>query len=270
MNVNHTKRNNLVDIHPEATIGRDTSIGSFTFIDKDVIIGEDCWIGPNVTILRGTRIGDRCKIYPGAVLGGLPQDLKYEGEYTTVEIGSNTTVREYVTVNRATKDAWKTTVGDHCLLMAYVHVAHDCQIGNQVILANNTNLAGHVVIQDHAILEGLVAVQQFVKIGAHSFIAGGSLVRKSVPPYVKAAREPLSYVGVNSVGLHRRGFKDEAIKAIQDIYRILFVKGNNLGNSLEIVETTIDISPEREAILEFIRNADRGIMRGFQQTNQQK
>lgn len=265
MKMNKTSSAKLVDIHPEATIGKSTTIGSFSFIDKDVVIGEDCWIGPNVTILRGTRIGDRCKIYPGAVIGGLPQDLKYEGEYTTVEVGSDTTIREFVTINRATKDAWKTVVGNHCLLMAYVHVAHDCQIGNRVILANNVNLAGHVLVEDYAILEGLVGVQQFIKIGAHSFVAGGSLVRKSVPPYVKAAREPLSYAGVNSVGLSRRGYTEKQIRAIHDIYRILFVKGTNMAQSIEIIETTIHISPEREAILDFISRADKGIMRGFQQ-----
>lgn len=254
----------MVDIHPEAKIGNNVSIGSFTSIDKDVEIGDGCWIGPNVTILRGTRIGENCKIYPGAVIGGLPQDLKYEGEYTLVEIGNNTTIRECVTINRATKYAWKTTVGDNCLLMAYVHVAHDCQLGNNVILANNVNLAGHVEIDDFAILEGMVAVQQFTKIGAHSFVAGASLVRKSVPPFVKAAREPLSYVGINSIGLKRRGYSDAQIRNIQDIYRILFVKGMNMTKALQEVESTLDITPQREQILEFIRQADRGIMRGFQ------
>lgn len=257
----------MVDIHPEAQIGKEVAIGSFSFIDKDVIIGDGTWIGPNVTIMRGTRIGKNCKIYPGAVIGAIPQDLKFEGEETTVEIGNNTTIREFVTINRGTKYAWKTSVGSNCLLMAYVHVAHDCILGNHIILANSVTLAGHVEIDDYAILEGLVAVQQFTNIGAHSFIAGGSMVRKSVPPYVKAAREPLSYVGVNAIGLRRRGFSTEQIHHIQDVYRIIFVKNNNMTQSLLEIEATLDVSPERAHILEFIRNAEKGIMRGFQQIN---
>lgn len=254
-------------IHPEAIIGQDVTIGPFTYIDKNVIIGDGTWIGPNVTIFEGARIGKHVKIFPGAVISGIPQDLKFQGEETTAEIGDHTTVREYVTVNRGTSYANKTVVGKHCLLMAYVHVAHDCILGDRVILANNVNLAGHVEIQDWAILEGLVAVQQFVKIGQHSFIAGGSLVRKNVPPYVKAAREPLSYAGVNNIGLRRRNFTEDQIQNIQDIYRILFVKGYNTSHALEIIEGELEISTERENILQFIKGADAGIMRSFQKVN---
>jgi len=254
-------------IHPEAQVGENVTIGPFTYIDKDVVIGDHTWIGPNVTIFEGSRIGDHCRIFPGAVIAGIPQDLKFQGEKTTVEIGNYTTIREFVTVNRGTKYANRTVVGDHCLLMAYVHIAHDCVIGSHVILANNVNLAGHVIIEDWAILEGLVAVQQFIKIGAHSFVAGGSLVRKNVPPYVKAAREPLSYAGVNSIGLRRRNFSNDQIKHIQDIYRILYVKGYNISHALKMIENDMEASPERENILSFIRNADPGIMRGFQQIN---
>jgi len=254
-------------IHPEAKIGSDVSIGPFCYIDKDVEIGDGTWIGPNVTIFEGARIGKHCQIFPGAVISGIPQDLKFKGEKTLAEIGDYTTIREYVTVNRGTAYANKTIVGSHCLLMAYVHVAHDCCIGDRVILANNVNLAGHVEIKDWAILEGLVAVQQFVKIGMHSFIAGGSLVRKHVPPYVKAAREPLSYAGVNTVGLKRRGFDSETIQEIQEIYRILFVKGYSTSKALAIIEDTIIPSKEKDQILSFIKEADPGIMKGFQKIN---
>ncbi len=265
MNYYNSNLNSVV--HPDAQIGENVSIGPFCFIDKDTVIGDGSVIGPNVTIFEGARIGKNVKIFPGAVISGIPQDLKYQGERTTAEIGDNTIIREYVTVNRGTKYAEKTVVGSDCLLMAYVHVAHDCILGNHVILANNVNLAGHVEIEDWAILEGLVAVQQFIKIGQHSFIAGGSLVRKNVPPYVKAAREPLSYAGVNSIGLRRRHFSNDQINAIQEIYRILFVKGYNTSHALDIIEDSLEPSPERENILNFIRAADPGIMRGFQQVN---
>lgn len=254
---------NQAFIHPEAKIGENVSIGPFSYIDKNVEIGDNTTIGPNVTILEYTKIGTGCQISSGAVIGGLPQDLKFEGEITTVEIGNDTVIREFVTINRATKYAWATKVGNECLIMAYVHIAHDCAIGNNVVLANNVNLAGHVIIDDFAILEGLVAVQQFTKIGTHSFIAGGSLVRKSVPPYVKAAREPLSYAGVNSIGLRRRGFTNESIHNIQDVYRILYVKNNNTTQALNIIEDTLNESEEKNQIIGFIREVNKEIMKGF-------
>jgi len=254
---------NLAYIHPEAKIGHNVSVGPFTYIDKDVTIGDNTWIGPNATIFNGARIGANCKIYPGAVIAGTPQDLKYKGEETLAIIGDNTTIREYVTVNKGTSYANKTQVGSNCLLMAYVHIAHDCILGDNVILANNVNLAGHVEINDWAILEGLVAVQQFLKIGAHSFVAGNTMVRKSVPPFAKAAREPISYAGVNSVGLLRRGFTEDQVKQIQDIYRILYIKTNNTTQALLEIETNIDVTKERDQILSFIKSADQGIMRGL-------
>jgi UDP-N-acetylglucosamine acyltransferase len=257
----------LSSIHPEAQIGAGVDIGPFCFIDKDVVIGDGAWIGPNVTIFEGARIGRNVRIFPGAVIAGIPQDLKFKGEYSTAEIGDGTTIREYVTINRGTAYAGRTVVGRNCLLMAYVHVAHDCELGDHVILANNVNLAGHVVIEDWAILEGLVGVQQFIRIGRHAFIAGGSLVRKNVPPYVKAAREPLSYAGVNSIGLRRRDFSQDQINHIQDIYRILYVKGYSVTHAMEKIEQEVAPSVERETILNFIRNADPGIMKGFQQVN---
>lgn len=257
-------------IHPDAKIGQNVQIGPFCYIDRDVVIGDNTWIGAHVTIFDGARIGNNCKIFPGAVISAIPQDLKFKGEQTTAEIGEFTTIREYVTVNRGTAYANKTVVGSYCLLMAYVHVAHDCILGDHVILANNVNLAGHVEIEDWAILEGLVAVQQFIHIGAHSFVAGGSLVRKHVPPYVKAAREPLSYAGVNVIGLQRRGFTPEQINHIQDIYRILFVKGYKVSNALEVIKQQVPPSGERDRIMAFVEQAvanEVGIMKGFRQIN---
>ncbi|HRK26741.1 MAG TPA: acyl-ACP--UDP-N-acetylglucosamine O-acyltransferase [Chitinophagales bacterium] len=252
----------LAYVSPLAKIGANTQVSPFSYIDDDVEIGANCWIGPNVTILGGARIADNCRIFPGAVISAIPQDLKFAGEYTTVEIGSNTTVRECVTINRGTNYAQKTVVGSHCLLMAYVHVAHDCVVGNHVILANNTNLAGHVTIDDYAILEGFVGVQQFMHIGAHSFIAANSFVRKNVPPFVRAAREPLSYIGVNTVGLTRRGYEKNDILHIQDIYRYIFVLGYALSNALQMVETHTENTPFRQVILNFIYNSPKGIIKG--------
>jgi UDP-N-acetylglucosamine acyltransferase len=262
--------NGLSLIHPDAKIGKNVTIDPFVTISKDVVIGDGTWVGPNACIMDGVRIGTNCKIFPGAIVGAIPQDLKYEGEQSLVEIGDNVTIREYCTINRGTKVNMKTKIGNNCLLMAYVHVAHDCVLNENVILANNVNLAGHIEIGKNAILGGLTAVHQFVKIGEHAFVGGGSLVRKDIPPYVKAAREPLSFAGVNSIGLRRRGFSNEQIQTIQEVYRILFVRGYNTTQALQLIETTIDVSPERDYILEFVKGADRGIMKGFRQLNGQK
>lgn len=250
-------------IHPDAKLGKNVTVSPFAVIYGNVEIGDGTWVGPHVTIMEGARIGKNCKIFPGAVISAIPQDLKFTGEETTVEIGDNTTIREFVTVNRGTKDRTKTTVGSNCLLMAYVHVAHDCFVGNNVILANSVNLAGHITIEDWVILEGIVAVQQFIHIGAHSFITGGSLVRKNVPPFVKAAREPLAYAGVNSVGLRRRGFSPESILQIEDMYRTIYVRGYNVSNALNIVEQEAPASLEKELIVKFIRESKEGIIRGI-------
>ena len=217
------------NISEKANIGDNVRIDSFSTIFEDVTIGEGTRIHPNVTIYPKTRIGKNCEIFPGAVIGVSPQDLKFDGEDTCVEIGDNTIIRECVTIHRGTTDKWKTVIGSNCLLMTYVHVAHDCQIGNGVILASYVGLSGHVIIDDYAILEGKVAAQQFVHIGEHAFIGGASLVRKDIPPYVKAAREPLNFAGVNSVGLRRRGYSDTDIREIEDVYRILYVQNNNVS-----------------------------------------
>jgi len=209
-----------------------------------------------------TKIGNNCKIFPGSVIGAEPQDLKFKGEESTVEIGNNTTIREFVTIHRGTLDKMTTKVGDNCLIMAYVHLAHDCIIGNNVILANGVQLSGHILVEDYAIIEGMSAAQQFITVGKHAFVAGASLIRKSVPPYVRCAREPLQYIGVNTVGLTRRGFTPEQIRHIEDIYRIIYVKGYNLQNALEIVEKEIPDSPFKREIIEFIKNQKDGVIRG--------
>jgi len=257
----------LTYIHPEAKIGLNVSIDPFTTIHKNVEIGEGTWIGSNVTIMEGARIGKNCRIFSGAVISAIPQDLKYKGEDTLTVIGDNCTIRECVTINRGTTDRQRTQIGNNCLIMAYSHIAHDCVVGNYCIFSNNTTLAGHITVGDNVVLAGLTAVQQFVRIGSHSFVTGGSLVRKDVPPYVKAAREPLSYAGVNSVGLKRRGYDIQKINHILDIYRILFVRGYNISKALNIIEAEIPVSDERDEIVSFIRETGRGIMRGYTRRN---
>ncbi len=252
----------LASVSPKARIGKDVEIGPFTTIYDDVEIGDNTWIAPNVTIMNGARIGANCRIFPGAVIAAIPQDLKFQGEDTLAEIGDNTTIRECVTINRGTKDRMTTKVGSNCLLMAYVHIAHDVVVGDHCILANTANIAGHVVIDDYVIIEGVVAVQQFIHIGAHSFIAGGSLVRKNIPPFVKAAREPLTYAGVNTIGLRRRGFNAETIAHIEDVYRVIYIHNANVSQALKVADMELPASPEKDSILEFIRSSDKGIIRG--------
>ncbi len=253
----------LANIHPDAKIADDAIIEPFATIYADVEIGSGSWIGPNAVIMDGARIGKNCKIFPGAVISAIPQDLKFDGEKTTVKIGDNTTIRECVTINRGTVDKMTTSIGNNCLLMAYVHIAHDCQIGNNVILANSVNVAGHVTIQDWAILEGMAGVQQFITIGKHSFIAATTGVRKNVPPFVRAAREPISFVGVNTVGLKRRGYSDEQITAIEDVYRTIYVQNKNMTQALKIVDLELPPSKEKDEIVDFIKASTKGIMRGF-------
>ena len=253
----------LASVSKDAQIGQNVRIDPFAVIHEDVIIGNGTRIHSNVALYPGTRIGEDCEVFPGAVLGVIPQDLKFDNEYTTVEIGNNTKIRECVTIHRGTSDKMKTAVGDNCLLMTYVHVAHDCQIGNNVILASYTGLSGHVIIDDYAILEGKVAAQQFAHIGKHAFIGGASLIRKDVPPYIKAAREPLTFAGVNSVGLRRRGYSDEQVREIEDIYRTLYVQNSNISKGCEAVLQSMDKTPLREEIIGFIQSSDKGVIRGM-------
>lgn len=253
----------LAHVHPDAKIGANVTIEPFSSIYADVEIGDGTWIGPNVTIFDGARIGKNCKIYPGTVISAIPQDLKYEGEQTFVFIGDETVVRECVTINKGTKALGYTKVGSHSLIMATAHVAHDSIIGDHCIIVNGVAIAGHVEIDDYAIVGGLSPIHQFTKIGKHSIIGGGTLVRKDVPPFVKAARNPISYVGINSLGLRRRGFSNEKIAEIQSIYRVLFQQKNNVSKALQIIETEFDATPERDEIIQFIKNSSRGIMRGY-------
>jgi UDP-N-acetylglucosamine acyltransferase len=253
----------LAHIHKNTILGKEVHIDPFTMIHENVEIGDGTWIGSNVTIFPGARIGKNCKIFPGAVISAIPQDLKFQGEDSTVEIGDNTTIRECVTISRGTIDKRTTKVGNNCLLMAYVHIAHDCLVGNNVIIANSVQVAGHVIIDDWAIVGGSSAIHQFVKVGMHSMISGGSLVRKDVPPFTKAAREPLSYAGVNSLGLRRRGYSGESISHIQEVYRYLFLNSLNNSRALEEIEINLPATKERDEIINFIRSSERGVMKGY-------
>lgn len=251
----------LAHIDPNAKLGNGVTIDPFAVIQGNVTIGDHTHVMSHAIIDSGTTIGSHCKIFPGAVIGTIPQDLKFVGEQTTVEIGNYTTIRECVTIHRGTKDKWKTVVGDHCLLMAYAHVAHDCIVGNYVILANSVQLAGHVTVDDYAILGGLAGAHQFTHIGAHTYIAGHTVIRKDVPPYVKAAREPLSYMGINIVGLQRSGFTKESITEISDIYHTLFVEKHTTSAAISQIEKNFNGSAAKDAILSFIKNSKTGIIK---------
>src|SRR5690242_4601543 len=251
------------NVHPEAKIGNNVIIEPFATVQKDVVIDDGSWIGPGAIIWDGARLGKNVKIYPGASVSSVPQDLKFAGEKTETFIGDNTVIREAVTISRGTTDKFKTVIGKNCLLMAYVHVAHDCIIGNNCVLVNTVQVAGHVTIDDWAIVGGASALHQFVKVGAHVMLSGGSLVRKDVPPFTKAAREPLAYAGVNTIGLRRRGFSSEKIAEIQEIYRYMFLKGLNNSKAIDQVENEVPASAERDYIVEFIRTSERGIIKGY-------
>lgn len=254
----------MAHVHPDARIGNNVEIGPFTVIEADVVIGDNCKIGSNVHIFNGARIGDNVQIYPFASISAAPQAYRQEEGPVTLHIGSGTIIRESCTINRGNpKFGGKTMIGENCLLMAYVHVAHDCHIGDNCILANNVTLAGHIEVGDYATLGGMAAVHQFVRIGEQVMVGGGSLVRKDIPPYVTAAREPLSYAGVNSIGLNRRGFSKADIHAIEDVYRILFVRGYSTSNALKLIESELPESFYRNRILDFVRTSKRGMMRGY-------
>jgi|SRR5690606_16590349 len=257
----------LAHIHPNAQIGNNVIIDPFVVIENNVTIGDGTHIYPNAFVGSGTTIGKNCQIFPGASIGTVPQDLKFVGEETTVVIGDNTTVREYCTIHRGTKDKWTTKVGSRCLLMAYAHVAHDCILGNNVILANAVQLAGHVLVDDYAIIGGLSGAHQFSHIGAHTYIAGQSSIRKDIPPYVKAAREPMSYMGVNVVGLTRSGFSQQEIDEISKIYHVLFVEKNTTSKAIEVVEQNFQPGKHRDNILNFIKNSKTGVIKRHSKLN---
>lgn len=257
----------LSQISTSAEIGQNVTIEAFVTIKGDVEIGDGCWIGSNAVIHEGARIGKNTRIFPGAVISSVPQDLKYRGEKTTCVIGKNCTIREFATINRGTSFSDTTTIGDNVLIMAYAHIAHDCIIEDNAIIANAVNLAGHVKIDEYAIIGGMSAIHQFVHVGRHSILQGGSLVGKDVPPYTKAARYPLRYMGINSIGLRRRGYDPETIRQIQEVYRVLFLTGRNRTQALAHLETQFTATGIRDEIIQFVRNSERGIMKGYYSRN---
>lgn len=248
-------------IHQNAKLAEDINIGPFTIINDDVEIGAGCEIGSHVLIDSGTIIGKNCKIHHGAVLGTLPQDLKFEGEKTLLTIGEETVIREYATLNRGTLWRGKTVVGKNCFIMIYAHVAHDCLLGDHVILANSANLAGHVEIGDWAIIGGVVPVHQFVKIGAHSIVGGGFRVQKDVCPYALVGGYPLKTMGLNRIGLKRRGFSEQTMQILEKTFRILFRSNLNTSQALERIKAEVELIPEVQNMLDFIAKSGRGIIK---------
>jgi len=253
---------NLAYVHPEARLAENITVEPFAYIGDNVEIGEGTWIGPNATILSGARIGKNCRIYPSAVISAIPQDMKFRGEDTVTILGDNVTIREAATVNRGTVAAGKTVVGNNCLVMAGAHIGHDCFVGNNCILGNWTGLAGEVKVHDWAIISPGSLVHQFSRIGGHVMIGGAAKVRTDVPPFIKADRDPLAYMGLNTVGLTRRGFQKERIDEIHNIYRIVYQNGLNVTQALDCIEREFRQSTDRDYILEFIRGSERGIIRG--------
>ncbi|MCC8018529.1 MAG: acyl-ACP--UDP-N-acetylglucosamine O-acyltransferase [Rikenellaceae bacterium] len=253
----------LAHIHPDAKLGNNVTVEPFAYIAGDVTIGDDCWIGPGAVIYDGARIGKNNKIHTAAVIAGIPQDLKFKGEYTTVEIGDNNIIRECVTINRGTAAKGKTVVGNNNLIMAYVHIGHDCEVGNYVVLVNRVSLGGEVEVGDWAIIGGHSAIHQFCRIGTHSMLSGGSLINKDVPPFVKGAHYPVSFVGANYIGLRRRGFTSDQVAQIQETFRLLFQMGYGYGKACDLIEAEIPQSEERDAIIGFVRSSKRGIIKPF-------
>ncbi len=253
----------LAYIHPDAKIAPSVVIDPFVTIDNNVIIGEGTRIGSNVVIMEGTRIGKNCVIFPGAIIGATPQDLKFHGENTTVEIGDNNSIRECVTIHRGTASKGKTVIGDNNLIMAYCHVAHDCVLHNNIIMSNAVQLAGEVEIDDFAIISAATLIHQFTRIGSHVMIQGGSRINKDVPPFITAGRDPISYCGINSIGLRRRNYSNEQINGIQEIYRYLYQSGLNNSDAIERIAAELPATKERDEIMLFVKNSHRGIIKGY-------
>ncbi len=256
----------MVEIHatavvaPGAQLGTNVVVGPYAVIEDDVIVGDGSWIGPHVYLHSGTRLGQRVRVEKGAVLGTDPQDLKYKGEKTYLEVGDDTTIREFATLNRGTDFHYKTVVGKHCFLMAYVHVAHDCIIGDHVVIANSVQMAGHVEIDDYAGIGGLTAIHQFVRIGKHCFVGGGLRVTKDVPPFVLAMGDPIRYGGTNFVGLKRRGFSSESLQIIKKAYRMVYQSNLKLREAVAQLKETYSDSPEVKEIVTFLEKSERGII----------
>ncbi|PKP52989.1 MAG: acyl-[acyl-carrier-protein]--UDP-N-acetylglucosamine O-acyltransferase [Bacteroidetes bacterium HGW-Bacteroidetes-1] len=251
------------EIHPDAILGENVVVEAFAKIDKDVIIGKGTWIGANVTLYPGTRIGSNCKVFPGAVIAAEPQDMKFMGEYSTVEIGNFTTIREYVTINRGTASKGVTKVGNHCLLMAYTHLGHDVEVGNHCVIVNSVQIAGEVVIEDWAVIGGMSAVHQFCRIGQHAMVSGMTGVLSDVLPFTKVIGMPANYMGINYLGLKRRGFGKDKIDSIHDVYRVLYQNGFNTTQAIEYIRMYLDPSEETDQIITFIKNSKRGFVKGI-------
>jgi UDP-N-acetylglucosamine acyltransferase len=247
-------------VSPHAVLGDRVDIGPFAIIGDGCEVGDDCEIAARATLERDVKLGTGVKVGIGTVLGGAPQDLKYAGEHTTVEIGDGTVIREYSTVNRGTSQSFKTTVGSRCLLMSYVHLAHDCHIGNGVILANGVQLAGHVIIEDKATISGLSAVHQFARIGRHSFIGGMSRVSKDIPPFLKAVGNPLKLYGLNSIGLQRNGFAEDVLRELKRAYRLFFRSDLNVSQAMQRAETELEMFPEVRELIRFVEASGRGVV----------
>ncbi len=254
---------NLAYIHPEAKLGENVVIEAFAFVDKNVEVGDGTLVMSGANLRAGARVGKNCRIFPGAVIAGIPQDLKFKGEDTLAIVGDNTTIRECVTINRGTASKGHTTVGSNCLLMAYSHIAHDCVLQDYIIVGNATQLAGEVEVDHHAILSGGTLVHQFTRIGAHVMIQGGTRLGKDIPPYIIAGREPVCYSGVNLVGLRRHGFSNEKINEIQEIYRTIYQSGFNFSDAISKIEQDFEHTPEMDFIVDFIKGSPRGIVRGY-------
>ena len=250
----------LSSVSENSKLGKNLSIDAFSIIHENVEIGDNCWIGSNVTILPGARIGNNCKIFPGAVISGAPQDLKFKEGNTLTIINDNTIIRECVTINRGTKETNETIIGSNCFIMAYCHIAHDCKIGSNCILANAVNIAGHVTIENDVTIGGMTAIKQFTNIGEHSMISGGSLVRKDIPPYIKVAKEPLKFLGINIVGLKRKNFSEKDIKIIKNMYREIFGNGKNLTDALKSI-TEKELKTKEKNIIDFIKKSKQGIIK---------
>lgn len=256
--------NTLIDpraiVHPKAQLGENITVGPNTIIEQDVIIGSGTIIGANALIANGARIGKECHLHHGAVVGTVPQDLKFRGEATYLEVGDHTTIREYVTLNRGTGETGRTIIGHHCYIMAYAHVAHDCTVGNHIILANAVNMGGHVTIEDFAVVGGIVAIHQFCHIGRHVMIGGGFRVTKDVPPFILAGHEPLAYQGLNVVGLRRRNFTPDVIDNIEKAYQAIYHEKLNVSQALEKIKATLPQTDEIIRIVDFIERSKRGII----------
>ena len=252
----------LACVHPGAKLGENVVVGPFAYIDDNVEIGDACHIMNGATVLNHVKMGKNCTVFPGAVVGAIPQDLKFEGEESWVEIGDRVNIRECATINRGTQASGKavTRIGSDTLIMSYAHVAHDCQIGNHCIIVSYTGLAGETDIHDWGVMGGKSGSHQFTKVGTHAFVAACSRLTKDVPPYVLAGREPLVFEGVNRVGLLRRGFSEVQVNQIKDIYETLYFQGMNVSQAVEYIEANFKATPERDTILGFIRESKRGII----------